>query len=133
MSAEQQQQEVAPQPATQTTPQEAQQVTISEEDFIFALAALRWIAEKNLQSVERFFHYVMRYWGIRGYDVTYSAKYHSFDRGIELTLRVEIPEELVTFFAANKGLLNRLIRDKTISIRKDKIIREMRRLGRKKP
>ena len=121
MSEEQQQQEATP------------QITISKEEFIYTLTTLNWIAEETMHTIERFFQARMRYLRARGYEVNYSARYQPHDRGMELVLRIEVPDELVNFFAVNRGLLERLVGDKLISARKDKIMRELRRLGRTAP
>jgi len=100
---------------------------------MFTLAKLNWIAEETLHTVERYFQFKMRYLRARGYDANYTVKYQPLDRGFELTLRIEVPDEVVNFFAVNPGFLDKLVSDKTISMRKAKIMREARRLGRIPP
>jgi len=115
---------------SKTKKEEAEQKPpISKEDVIWALKQLVWVLDETLRSAERYVQAQMRYLRARDLDVVMTSKLVPTKRGVKLIIDAKIPEETVMFFAYNQGALSRLVRDKRISIRKAKIMKEMRKIG----
>lgn len=104
-----------------------QKPLVSEEDVIWSLKQLMWILDETLRAVERYYQAQVRYLRARDVDVISTSKLVPTKKGLRLIIDVKVPDETVLFFAENQGVLSRLIRDKRISVRKAKIIKESKK------
>lgn len=109
------------------TEKEKEKIPIQKEDIIWALKQLVWVMDETLRTTERYFQAQIRYLRAKDLDVITTTRLIPLEKGMRLEIEISIPDETILFFAQNQGALSRLIRDKRISIRKAKIIRETKK------